>query len=177
MIITLNTAGNPRDLIVQAREAVLSVDPQQPVSEIRTMDELLEGELSGRGFYTLLIGIFSLLALFLAAAGIYGVISYFVAQRTREMGIRMALGAARAGLVGLVLRRAMTVMLWGILIGAGGVWASTRVISGLLFGVRPLDLPTLMTGLAVLMGAGLLAALLPGLKGTRLSPVTALKTE
>jgi predicted permease len=177
MIITLNTAGDPRELILPAREAVLSVDPLQPVSEIRTMDELLEGQLSGREFYTLLIGLFSLLAILLAAAGIYGVISYFVAQRTREMGIRMALGAARAGLVAFILRRALTIVFWGVLFGMGGVWASTRIISGLLFGVRPLDVPTLMAGLGILLAAGFLAALLPGLKGTRLSPVGALRTE
>ena len=104
-------------------------------------------------------------------------ISYFVAQRTREMGIRMALGAVRAGLVVLVLRQAMRILFWGLLIGMAGVWASTRVISGLLFGVRPLDVPTLVTGLGILLGGGFLAALLPGLKGTRISPVAALRGE
>jgi predicted permease len=177
MIITLNTAGDPRDLIVPAREAVLSVDPLQPVTEIRTMDELLDGQLSSREFSTLLIGLFSLLAVLLAAAGIYGVVSFFVAQRTREMGLRMALGAARAGLIGLVLRRALTIVFWGILFGMGGVWVSTRVISGLLFGVTPLDVPTLLTGLGIMLGAGLIAALVPGMRGTRLSPVRALRTE
>ena len=177
MFITLNTAGNPRELILPARQAVLSVDPQQPVSEIRTMDEVLEGRLSGREFYTLLIGLFSLLAVLLAAAGIYGVISYFVAQRTHELGIRMALGAARGGLVALVLRRAGAIVLPGLILGLAGVWAASRIISGLLFGVAPLDIPTVLGSVALLLGMGILAALIPGLRGTRLSPVTALRVD
>jgi predicted permease len=177
MFITLNTAGDPRDLIGPAREAVLSLDPLQPVSEIRTMDELLEGQLSGREFYTLLIGLFSVMAVLLSAAGIYGVVSFFVVQRTRELGIRMALGAAQAGLLRLVLRRALAIVGWGLVFGMGGVLVSTRIVSGILFGVTPLDLPTLMMGLGIMVGAGLLAALIPGLRGTRLSPVKALRTE
>ena len=177
MFITLNADGDPMELIRPGRAAVLAVDPLLPVSEIQTMGEILASDLSGREFYTLLVGLFSALAVLLAAAGIYGLISYFVVQRTHELGIRLALGAARPGLVSMVLRRAFRIVLFGILLGLGGVWASTRVISGLLFGVRPLDPLTLLGGVSILLLAGGAAALLPSLRGTRLSPVEALRSE
>jgi hypothetical protein len=175
MYITLKAVGDPRELIRPARAAVLDVDPLLPVSEIRTMGELVASDLSIRAFYTLLIGLFSILALFLSAAGIYGVISYFVVQRTHEMGVRLALGAARRGLMGLVLRRALKILFLGLLFGLGGVWVSTQIIASLLFGVRPLDLPTLVGGVVLLLLVGLTGALLPSLRGTRLSPVVALR--
>ena len=177
MFITLNAEGDPRELIRSARAALLAVDPLQPVSEIQTMGELLESDFAGREFYTLLIGIFSALAVFLAAAGIYGVISHFVVQRNHEMGIRLALGAARRGLIALVLRRAMRIVFWGLVFGLAGVWASTRIISGLLFGVQPLDPPTVIGGVALMVLVGVTGALLPSIRGTRLSPVEALKSE
>jgi len=177
MLITLNAEGVPRELVRTVRAAVLAVDPLQPVSEIQTMGEILASDLSGREFYTLLVGLFSVLAVLLAAAGIYGVISYFVAQRTHEMGIRLALGAGRRGLVTLVLRRALKIVFKGLLFGLGGVWLTTRIISGLLFGVRPLDLPTLLGGISLLLLVGVTAALLPSIRGTRLSPVAALRSE
>jgi len=177
MYITLNTAGDPHEQTRQARAAVLAVDPLQPMSEIQTMGEILESDLSGREFYTLLVGAFSALAVLLAAAGVYGIISYFVVQRTHELGIRLALGAARRRLLTMVLRRALGIVFWGVLFGLAGVWVSTRIISGLLFGVRPLDLPTILVGVGLLVAAATTAALLPGLRGTRLSPVSALRSE
>jgi len=177
MVITLNSEGDPQGLVPTARAAVLAVDPLQPVSEIQTMGEVLASDLSSREFYTLLVGLFSVLAVLLAAAGIYGVISYFVAQRAHEMGIRLALGAGRRGLVILVLRRAFKLVVEGVLLGLAGVWVSTRIISGLLFGVRPLDPPTILGGVGLLLLVGLTAALLPSIRGTRLSPVAALRSE
>lgn len=177
MYVILDAQGDPRELIRPARAAVLSVDPLLPVSNIRTMGELLSTDLSGRGFYTLLVGLFSALAVLLAAAGIYGVISYFVAQRTPELGIRLALGAARNGLVLMVLRRALVIVFWGLAVGLGAAWVTSRIIAGLLFGVAALDPMTLLAGIGVLVLVGFVAALLPGLRGTRLSPVAALRTE
>lgn len=177
MYLTLDAQGDPRELIRPARAAVLSVDPLLPVSNIRTMGEMLATDLSGREFYTLLVGLFSALAVLLAAAGIYGVISYFVAQRTQELGIRLALGAARKGLVLLVLRRALVIVFWGLVVGLAAAWIASRIISGLLFGVGALDPTTLMTGVGLLVFVGLTAALVPGLRGTRLSPVAALRAE
>jgi len=177
MLITLASTGDPRDLIRPARDAVLAVDPNQPVSEIRTMAEVLDSQLGGREFYTLLIGLFSLLALGLAAAGVYGVISYFVAQRTRELGIRVAVGAGHARLMGLVFRRAFLLAIAGVALGLVGAVVATLVISSLLYGVSPLDPPTLAGGVGLLLVVGLTGALLPGLRATRLSPVEALRSE
>jgi putative ABC transport system permease protein len=177
MFLSLSSAGDPRDLIRPARAAVLSVDPNQPVSEIRTMGEIVGSQLAGREFYTLLIGLFSLLALGLAAAGVYGVISYFVAQRTRELGIRVAVGAGHARLMGLVFRRAFLLAIAGVALGLVGAVVATLVISSLLYGVSPLDPPTLAGGVGLLLVVGLTGALLPGLRATRLSPVEALRSE
>jgi putative ABC transport system permease protein len=177
MFISLNTRGEPRDLIRPARAAVLSLDPLQPVSEIQTMGDILASDFSGREFYTLLIGLFSGLAIFLAAAGIYGVISYFVVQRTHEMGIRLALGANRSGLVALILRRAVKIVVAGLILGLAGAWVATQIIESLLFGVSPLDPRTLGAGVTLLLVTGLAGALLPSLRGTRLSPVAALRSE
>jgi ABC-type antimicrobial peptide transport system permease subunit len=177
MFIAVRAQGDPRALIRPAQAAVRAVDPQQPVSEIQTMGDLLASDLSGREFYTLLVGLFSVLAVSLAAAGIYGVISYFVVQKTHEMGIRLALGAARKELIGLVLRRALGIVFWGLLFGLAGVGISTLLISSVLFGVRPLDPLTLLAGISLLLLVGLAGALLPSLRGARLSPVAALRSE
>jgi putative ABC transport system permease protein len=177
MFVTLNAVGDPQDLVRQAREAVLAVDPLQPVSEIQTMGELVESDLSGRGFYTLLVAVFSALAILLAAAGVYGLISYFVVQRTHELGIRLALGAARLGLVAMVLKRALLIIVWGILFGMAAIWVSTRLISSLLFGVAPLDTATIVAGVGLMVLVAAVAALLPGIRGTRLSPVQALRSD
>jgi len=177
MFMTINAVGDPRDVVRPVREAVLAVDPIQPVSEIQTMGEILASDLSGREFYTLLVGLFSGLAVFLAAAGIYGVIAYFVAKRTQELGIRLALGADRGALVSMVLRQALRPVLWGIGLGLAGTWATTRMISGTLFGIQPLDPTTILGGTGILVTVALAGALLPALRGTRLSPVTALRLE
>jgi putative ABC transport system permease protein len=177
MLITIAGPGDPRDLIRPVRNAILALDPNQPVSEVRTMGEILDSQLAGREFYTLLIGLFSLLALGLAAAGIYGVISYFVVQRTRELGIRVALGAGQGGVIRLVVRHAFRLVGFGIAFGLLGVGAATLSVSSLLYGIGPVDVPTLAGGVGILLGVGLAAAFVPGMRATRLSPVEALRTE
>jgi putative ABC transport system permease protein len=177
MLLTLSADGDPATLIGPAREAVLSVDPLQPVSEVTTMGQILSAQLSGREFYTLLITLFSLLALVLAAAGIYGVMSYFVVRRTRELGIRLALGAGHSGVVSLVVRRALWIVGFGLLLGMGGIFVSTRIIGSLLYNIRPLNVPTILYGVGFLMVVGVVASLIPAFRTTRISPVTALRME
>jgi putative ABC transport system permease protein len=177
MYLTVMAQGDPAALVRPVREAVLSVDAQQPVSEIRTMGQILAADMSGREFYTMLIGLFSVLALVLAAAGIYGVISYFVVRRTRELGIRLALGAGQSGLLRLVLRRALWIVGFGLLFGVAGVLGSTRIISSLLYGVEPLDLTAILGGVGFLLVVGLMAAMIPAFRTTRISPLTALRAE
>ncbi|UCG88548.1 MAG: FtsX-like permease family protein [Gemmatimonadota bacterium] len=177
MFLILSADGDPATLIVPARDAVLSVDPLQPVSEIQTMGQILATQLSGREFYTLLISLFSALALALAAAGIYGVISYFVVRRTRELGIRLALGAGPRGIITLVVRRALWIVGLGLLLGVGGVFVSTRIIGSLLYHIQPLDILTILCGIGFLLVVGVVASLIPAVRTTRISPVTALRME
>jgi len=177
MFITLSAQGDPATLVQPVRAAVLSMDPNQAVSEVQTMGQILDSQIAGREFYTFIIGLFSVLALGLAAAGIYGVVSYFVAQSTRELGIRVALGAARAELVRMILSRAFRIIAAGLAIGLLGVGASALVVESLLFGVGRLD-PVALLGSAILLGGvGTLAALVPCIRGSRLSPMTALRSE
>jgi putative ABC transport system permease protein len=177
MSLALRTEGEPERFAGAVQEEIRHVDPLQAISGVRTMEEIVQGHLSRREFYTTLIGGFSALALLLAAAGIYGVISFFVARRTHEIGIRLALGAGREGILTLVVRRVVWMAILGLGLGLVGVVASTRVVRGLLHGVRPLDPPTLAGGAGFLLAVGLLAASLPAFKASRVSPATALRDE
>lgn len=175
--VTVRAAGDPETLIAAVRRAVLDVDPTQPPSTVVGMDERLAGALSQRRFYTSLIGLFAAAALALAAAGVYGTVSYFVARRVRELGIRMALGAGRTGIVGLVLRRAARVAVLGLALGLVGIAASTRVLSSVVYGVRPVDPLTLVAGCLLLASVALGASALPAARAARVSPVSALRAE
>jgi putative ABC transport system permease protein len=128
-------------------------------------------------FYLVLLGTFGGVALLLAVAGIYGVLSYAVAQRTREFGIRTALGSTPAATLGLVARQAMTLVAAGIAIGLAGSLAVTKLLTSLLYGVSPLDPPAWASATVMLVAAGLIAALLPAWRATRADPVVALRSE
>ncbi|UCD23714.1 MAG: hypothetical protein JSW51_11860, partial [Gemmatimonadota bacterium] len=108
---------------------------------------------------------------------IYGVISYFVARRTRELGIRLALGAGHSGVIRLVLRRALWIVGIGLLFGLGGIFISTRIIGSLLYHIRPLDIPTILYGVGFLVVVGIVASLVPAFRTTRISPASALRME
>lgn len=177
MFLTLATRGEPLALIGGVRREIAAVDPAQAVSRIRTMEEIVGEQLSRREFYTVLIASFSLLALILAAVGSYGVISYFVAGRRHEIGIRIALGAANAGVVHLVARRTFLLTVAGVLLGFLGVLGSGRLLRGLLYGVAPLDPGALLGGGACLLAVSTLAAVLPALRATRVPPATAFRGE
>jgi putative ABC transport system permease protein len=128
-------------------------------------------------FRTLLLGAFALVALLLAAVGIFGVVSYAVGQRTRELGIRMAIGARGADVVRLVLRGELAPVAVGLALGAVGAWAGTRVLASLLYGVSAQDPLAFAGALGVLAGAALLASWLPARRATRIDPVLALRSE
>lgn len=173
--LTVRTAGDPTAQVPAVRRAVLAVDPTQPPSDIETMRDRVDRTFGQRRFYTVLIGLFALAALFLAAAGVYGTVSYAVTERARELGVRAALGASRANLVGPVLRRGVRAAVWGMAIGLAGVWATTRVLSVLVYDIKAVDPLTLVGGGATLVLTAVAASALPAVKAARTPPVVALK--
>ena len=159
------------------RSEVAALDPRQPLTSVKTMSDVVATTTAPRRFNTLVLGMFSTLALLLAAVGIYSVISYATALRTKEIGIRTALGAARGTIVLLVLRKGIALALIGAAIGFGGAIALTRLMSSLLFGVSPADpLVYVSAGLVCLMAA-LVACLLPARRATEVDPLIALRFE
>ncbi|HEY6227995.1 MAG TPA: ABC transporter permease, partial [Verrucomicrobiae bacterium] len=175
--ISARSHGDLAAVAAQIRKVVQSVAPGMPVSRIRTMDEIVAASRSRPRFLTELLGVFSITALILASVGIYGVISYSVAQRTREFGVRMALGAGTADVLRLVLSRGMRLTLSGLLIGLIGAVALTRFMSALLFGVTPTDPVTFIIVPAVLALVALAASYLPARRATRVDPLNALRYE
>jgi len=176
--MSIVTRGKPgTDLSSEIRSAVWSVDRDQPVSEVATMDLLVSRSVANRRLNMLLLGLFAVVALLLAAIGIYGVISHSVTQRTHEIGLRMALGANRADVVKLILKHGMTPTLIGVAVGLVGAFALTRLISGLLFGVQATDAMTFMSVALVLMLVAVLACYIPARRATKVDPLVALRNE
>jgi putative ABC transport system permease protein len=145
------------------------------MSSINTMDKLVEQSVGQRKLSMILLGVFSAIALLLASLGIYGVMSYSVTQRTRELGIRMALGAARSQVLALVVGQGMALALVGVAIGLVAAFAVTRFLSSQLYGVGATDVPTFVGVSGLLIGIALIACLLPAMRATRVDPVTALR--
>jgi putative ABC transport system permease protein len=175
--LVVRSASNPRNLARAVRQAVASLDPDLAVAEVRTMEELMAGSVARPRFVTLVLTLFGGVAVLLAAVGIYGVLSYRVALRTSEIGIRMALGARPRDVVKAVLRQGMTLVAVGILLGLGGAVSLARVLQGLLFGVSPNDPATLSGAALILAAVALLACWLPARRAARVEPLTALRYE
>lgn len=175
--ISIRARSDPLSLVPALRAAVRSVDPDQPISGVTTMEAELADFMAPRRFNALLLGSFAALALALAVLGLYGVISYVVAQRTREIGIRMALGAERRDVVRAVLRQGMAVALGGVLLGVAAALALTKVIAGLLFNVASRDPVVFAAVPLLLLGVAALATLLPARRASRVDPVIALRAE
>jgi predicted permease len=175
--LTVRVQGDPTRIAPEVRRTVLEVDPSQPPSEIRGMDEHMEASFAQRRFYTTLIGLFAMAALFLASAGVYGTVSYFVARRTREMGIRMALGSGRGNVVGLVVRRGARLAAVGLGLGLFGVWGTTSIAESVVYGVAALDPVSLILGCLSLGAITVVASVLPALRAAGVSPSLALRAE
>jgi ABC-type antimicrobial peptide transport system permease subunit len=176
-ILLAHTTVDPLSLAPAIRQVVKSIDPSQPIGQTRSMREILDGSLSGRKFPVDLMTLFSALALILSAIGIYSVMSYSVVQRTSEIGIRMALGADRANIIGLLLKQAMTPVVVGLAIGLLGAWSLKRVLSGLLYGVSSTDLVTYAIVIILIISTAVIATLLPSRRATEIDPLTALRQE
>ena len=141
------------------------------------MSEVMSGQFAGQRFSLILTVIFAAVALILVTAGIYGVMSFFVAQGTREIGIRIALGSGQKRVINLVVKRGLALTLIGSVLGVGGVFATTRVMRNMLFGMSPIDIPILAGGTIFIIVVGLFGSLLPALRATRVNPVNALRIE
>jgi putative ABC transport system permease protein len=175
--LVVRTDLDPLSLAAAVRRTVWEVDKDQPVSKIRTMEEIVSESVARQRFSMLLFGIFAVLALALAAVGIYGVMSYSVAQRTREFGIRMALGAQRSDVLKLAVGQGLKLVLVGIVIGLGAAFLLTRVMSSLLFRVSATDPLTFIIISLVLIGVAVVASFVPALRATRIDPMDALRYE
>jgi len=177
LTLVLRTAPEPLSLVPAVRAQVAGPTRDQPVYAVRTMEQIISGSLAERRFTMLLLIIFAATALLLAAVGIYGVMSYAVTRRTHELGIRTALGASRGEIVGLVVRQGMRLAAIGMAAGLVAALALTRLMAGLLYGVRPADPATLATVTLLLGGFALLACYIPARRATAVDPVVALRCE
>ena len=175
--ILVETAGDPASLTPGVREAVKSLDPELPIFAVRTLNEVVASQMAPRRLAVALISVFSAVALLLAAIGIYGVMSYAVALRTQEIGIRMALGAQREDISQMVLRFGTRLSLAGVTLGLIAAFGLARAMAGLLFQTSTADPPTFSIVPLLLLGVALLACYVPARRATRVDPLVALRTE
>jgi predicted permease len=175
--LVLKTAVPPGGLTAPVRSAILAIDPDQPAFDIKTMEARLDAAMQGRKSPMILLGIFAGIALLLAALGVYGVLAFAVGQRTSEIGIRVALGATRANILGLILRQGIGLIALGVLIGLAGYFALSRIIGQLLYSVAPTDPGILVLAPALLAVVALLACVLPARRATKVDPMVALRAE
>jgi len=177
MDVVLRTQVSPRALVPAVEKVVRELDPELPVARVATLDEVVARSISEPRFYMVLLGAFAAMAVFLAALGIFGVLSYSVVQRSREIGIRVALGAHPRDVLRMVLGHAATLALVGVLAGLAGALALSRAIGSLLFELSPTDPLTLGSMAVLLGGVALLASYLPARRATRVDPLIALRSE
>jgi ABC-type antimicrobial peptide transport system permease subunit len=169
--------GDPLALTSAVRAAIRSVEQQVAITEVRSMPQVIARSTSRDRFYLIMLASFAGVAVVLAIAGIYGVLSYVVAQRTREFGIRSALGSTARNTLALVTREGLGLIAVGVALGLLGAIATTRLLAAMLYGVSPLDRPTWAATTLTLVLVGLLATLLPALRATRADPLLAIRSE
>ncbi|HEY2799077.1 MAG TPA: ABC transporter permease [Chthoniobacterales bacterium] len=175
--LVIRTKVDPLSLAATVRNAIWEVDKDQPVSDIRTMDDIVSAAVARQRFSMLLLAVFAALALVLAAVGIYGVMSYAVAQRTREIGIRMALGAQRSDILRMTVAQGLKLVGLGLVIGLAAAFLLTRVMASLLFGISATDPLTFLSISLVLLSVAVLASYLPARRATKVDPMIALRAQ
>jgi putative ABC transport system permease protein len=176
-VIVLRTSVEPTSVTSALRKAVADVDPNVPMDQVETMKQIVHGSVAESRFRTSIVAMFALLALFVAAIGLYGVMSYAVSQRTREFGIRMAVGATRAAILRVVLGKAAKLVCIGISLGLFGAVLLARAIASLLYGVEPFDVATLASGAILLAAVALLASFVPARRASKVNPMECLRYE
>jgi ABC-type antimicrobial peptide transport system permease subunit len=175
--LVLRTSGNPLDVLAAVGSAIAAVFPDVPLREVRTMEEAVSRQTAQRRLNMLMLGLFGLLGLVISVVGIYGVMAGIVSQRTREIGVRMALGATRATVVRMVLGTAGVLVAAGLAIGSAGAWYLTAAAKAYLFGLDATDPRAFAAALATLALSALLASLVPAIRAASVDPVRALKAE
>jgi ABC-type antimicrobial peptide transport system permease subunit len=170
-------SGDPSRVIPGLRAAVREVDTGAAVSDVATMNAVIARSLGSPRFYFSLLGTFAAIAVVLSVAGLYGVLSYVVAQRTREIGIRTALGSSRRGIIRLVAFEAFRLVIAGVVLGLAAGTAVTRLMESMLYGISPLDATTWALAVLVMATAAMAAGLIPARRAARVDPVIAMQTE
>jgi ABC-type antimicrobial peptide transport system permease subunit len=173
----VRSAADSRQLAAAVRNSVWSLDKDLPVADIKTMDQLLSESVARPRFRTFVFLVLGSLALILAMTGIYGVMSYLVTQRTREIGIRVALGAQRGNVLRLVIRQGMSLAVIGVVIGLAAALALARLMTSLLYDIRPTDPVTFVAITLLLLAVALAACWLPARRATKVDPLVALRSE
>lgn len=175
--LVVHTSGDPMALMPTVRSIVSALDPSVPIADVRSFEEVIQRSVAPQRFNTILLGVFSSLALLLATAGIYGVLSYTISRRTSEIGLRVALGASSRSILGMTVSQGMRPAFVGIALGAVGAWWLSRYFATLLFGIKPFDLLTYAAAAALLLATALLACYVPGRRAMRTDPAVALRIE
>ena len=175
--VMVRTATDPRSALTSIRAAVSALDRDVPVSRVYTMDQLMNESVAAPRFRTMLVTLFAILGLVLAAVGIYGVMAYMVSERTRELSVRVALGATRRNVMQMVLTEAFALATAGVVLGVIGAAATTRVMTTLLFGVTPTDPSTFASIAGILMATALAGSYVPARRATRVDPMATLRSE
>jgi predicted permease len=176
-VFEVRTAGDPIGTTGAIREAVRTIDPNLPLMDVSTQAEQVEKRLQHERVFAQAYTLFGALALVLAAVGLFGLMSYSVARRTNEIGIRMALGAEEGDVLSLVMRESLALVVLGMVIGIAGAVATSRLAANLVFGLSPTDVPTMVAAVAVLMVVSACAGYLPARQAARVDPLIALRYE
>jgi putative ABC transport system permease protein len=177
MDIGVRTAGDPLAVAPAITAAIHSVDRDEPINEMRSMERQIFNRAIGLNYMAVLMGIFGLLALCLSAIGVYGVMAYMVSEQTHDIGLRMALGAEQQNVLAMVFRKGMTTIAAGLLVGLPVAWAFARLMSSLIFGVTANDPTTFVSITLALLAAAAIAIYVPARRATKIDPIIALRYE